>query len=74
MDRGREFKAEVINNALEIFNINCFLSAKGKPHDNVVAVRLFMIEFKQGEKFYRLEYPSLHFNDYVNYFSLTKFG
>lgn len=71
-DRGREFKNELIDNALETFDIKRSLSAKGNPYDNAVAkatFKLFKTEFIQGESFDSLEHLSLELNDYVNWFN-----
>jgi transposase InsO family protein len=57
-DRGREFKNQVIDEALETFNIKRSLSLKGCPYDNAVAEATFKIiktEFVKKRHFDSLE-------------------
>ena len=54
IDRGSEFKNQLIDEALNVFNIQRSLSLKGCPYDNAVAESTFKaikIEFCKGQIF-----------------------
>lgn len=71
-DRGKEFDNQLIDEALEVFNIKRSLSMKGCPYDNAVAEATFKIiktEFVQGRIFYSLEELKYKLADYVNWFN-----
>ncbi len=71
-DRGSEFKNELIDGALEIFDIQRSLSMKGCPYDNAVAEAMFKVvktEFTNAAHFNCLEQLELELNDYVNWFN-----
>lgn len=71
-DRGREFKNELIDKALDTFDIERSLSTKGNPYDNAVAeatFKLFKTEFTKSVHFDSLEQLSLELSDYVNWFN-----
>jgi putative transposase len=71
-DRGNEFKNQLIDEALETFNIQRSLSMKGCPYDNAVAEATFKIiktEFAKGHHFDSLEDLTREFHDYVHWFN-----
>ncbi|KIL77066.1 Mobile element protein [Bacillus badius] len=71
-DRGSEFKNQLIDETLATFRIGRSLSMKGRPYDHAVAEATFKIiktEFVQQIKFDSLEYLTLEFSDYVNWFN-----
>ncbi|MEC0668157.1 IS3 family transposase, partial [Priestia flexa] len=70
-DRGREYKNQVIDEALETFNIKRSLSLKGCPYDNAVAEATFKIiktQFVKKRHFDSLEELQREFPDYVHWF------
>ncbi|QCS54855.1 IS3 family transposase [Priestia flexa] len=71
-DRGREYKNQVIDEALETFNIKRSLSLKGCPYDNAVAEATFKIiktQFVKKRHFDSLEELQREFPDYVHWFN-----
>ena len=73
-DRGREFKKQVIDEALETYEIKRSLSLKGCPYDNAVAEATFKIiktEFikKRKRHFDSLEELHREFTDTVPWFN-----
>lgn len=71
-DRGKEFDNELIDQALETFDIERSLSEKGSPYDNAVAEATFKIiktEFVQGTVFPNQQILELELFDYVNWFN-----
>ena len=71
-DRGREFKNQVIDEALETFKIKRSLSLKGCLYDNAVAEATFKIiktEFVKKRHFDGLEELHREFTDYVHWFN-----
>jgi transposase InsO family protein len=71
-DRGSEFKNQLIDDALETFNIQRSLSMKGCPYDNAVAEATFKIiktEFVKGRHFDSLDDLAREFHDYVYWFN-----
>lgn len=71
-DRGSEFKNQLIDEALQTFNINRSLSMKGCPYDNAVAEATYKIiktEFVKGRHFDSLEELTTEFHDYVHWFN-----
>lgn len=71
-DRGSEFKNQLIDEALDTFNIQRSLSMKGCPYDNAVAEAMFKVvktEFTNQSHFSSLDELELELNDYVNWFN-----
>lgn len=71
-DRGNEFKNELIDEALDTFQINRSLSHKGTPYDNAVAEATFKTiktEFVSGRVFPNQQALELELFDYVNWFN-----
>lgn len=71
-DRGNEFKNQTIEELLEAFNIERFLSQNGCPYDNAVAEATFKIiktEFVWNETFADLKELKLKLWDYVNWYN-----
>ncbi len=71
-DRGSEFKNKLIDEALEAFDIERSLSAKGTPYDNAVAEAMFKTiktEFVNGAAFSSQQELDLALFDYVNGFN-----
>lgn len=71
-DRGSEFKNQIIDEALETFNIKRSLSLKGCPYDNAVAEATFKIiktEFVKKRHFDSLEELNREFTYYVHWFN-----
>lgn len=71
-DRGSEFKNQVIDEALQSFEIQRSLSFKGSPYDNAVAEATFKLiktEFVKGEQFESQEELDLKLFDYVHWFN-----
>lgn len=71
-DRGNEFKNKLIDDALETFQINRFLSHKGTPYDNAVAEATFKTiktEFVSGRVFPNQHVLDLELFDYVHWFN-----
>lgn len=71
-DRGNEFKNQLIDEALEAFEIERSLSTKGCPYDNAVAEATFKIiktEFINGQTFETLNELQYKLADYVNWFN-----
>lgn len=71
-DRGSEFKNKLIDEALEAFDIERSLSAKGTPYDNAVAEAMFKTiktEFVNGAVFSSQQELDLELFDYVNWFN-----
>ncbi|MBU5594129.1 IS3 family transposase [Amphibacillus sp. MSJ-3] len=71
-DRGSEFKNKSIDQALEAFDIDRSLSAKGTPYDNAVAESTFKTlktEFILGEHFETQSELDLALFDYVNWYN-----
>lgn len=72
MDRGNEFKNNLIDDLLHTFKIERSLSKKGCPYDNAVAEATFKIiktEFAFNKIFESLEKLELELFDYVNWFN-----
>jgi putative transposase len=70
--RGNEFKNQLIDDALETFNIQRSLSMKGCPYDNAVAEATFKIiktEFVKDQHFDSLEELTRELHDYVHWFN-----
>ena len=73
-DRGSEFKNQLIDDALEAFDIERSLSEKGNPYDNAVAEAMFKTiktEFVNDANFPCQEALELALFDYVNWFRHT---
>ena len=71
-DRGNEFKNQIIDETLEVFDIQRSLSHKGCPYDNAVAEATFKIiktEFVKNQTFASLHQLQLELADYVNWFN-----
>ena len=71
-DRGKEFDNELIDEALETFQIQRSLSEKGSPYDNAVAEATFKsikTEFVYGNVFSNQQELDLELFDYVNWFN-----
>ena len=71
-DRGSEFKNQLIDDALEAFDIERSLSEKGNPYDNAVAEAMFKTiktEFVNDANFPCQEALELALFDYVNWFN-----
>lgn len=71
-DRGNEFKNQIIEELLEVFDIKRSLSCKGCPYDNAVAEATFRIiktEFVWNETFANLKELKLKLWDYVNWYN-----
>ncbi|SEW16313.1 Transposase InsO and inactivated derivatives [[Clostridium] fimetarium] len=71
-DRGNEFKNQMIDETLEVFDIQRSLSHKGCPYDNAVAEATFKIiktEFVKNQTFASLYQLQLELADYVNWFN-----
>lgn len=67
-----EFKNQLIDQTLAAFQIGRSLSMKDCPYDNAVAEATFKIiktEFISQMKFDSLEYLTLEFSDYVNWYN-----
>ncbi len=74
-DRGSEFKNQLIDQALETFEIKRSLSKKGTPYDNAVAEATFKTiktEFIQGRVFSTQQELDLALFDYVNWFNTIR--
>ena len=71
-DRGSEFKNQLIDEMLEVFEIKRSLSMKGCPYDNAVAesnFKMFKTEFVKGRNFDNLEQLKTELADYVHWFN-----
>ena len=71
-DRGNEFKNQLIEETLDVFDITRSLSHKGCPYDNAVAEATFKIiktEFVKNQTFVNLDALKLQLADYVNWFN-----
>lgn len=71
-DRGNEFKNQLIEETLEVFDITRSLSHKGCRYDNAVAEATFKIiktEFVENQTFANLDALKLGLTDYVNWFN-----
>src|SRR5699024_6016913 len=71
-DRGKEFDNDLIDEALETFQIQRSLSEKGSPYDNAVAEATFKsikTEFVYGNVFSNQQELDLELFDYVNWFN-----
>jgi len=71
-DRGSEFKNQLVDDMLEVFDIQRSLSTKGCPYDNAVAeatFKVFKTEFVCGRNFESLEKLKLELSDYVHWFN-----
>ena len=71
-DRGNEFKNQMIDETLEVFDIQRSLSHKGCPYDNAVAEATFKIiktEFVKNQTFASLYQLRLKLAEYVNWFN-----
>lgn len=71
-DRGIEFQNKLIDEALEAFDIERSLSAKGTPYENAVAEAMFKTiktEFVNGAVFSSQQELDLELFDYVNWFN-----
>ena len=71
-DRGREFRNEVIDDIISVFDIKRSLSKKACPYDNAVAeatFKSFKTEFINDSNFESLQQLQLQLFDYVNWFN-----
>lgn len=71
-DRGSEFKNQLIDEMLDVFQIKRSLSMKGCPYDNAVAesnFKMFKTEFVKGRNFSSLEQLKIELADYVYWFN-----
>lgn len=71
-DRGSEFKNQLIDEMLDVFQIKRSLSMKGCPYDNAVAesnFKMFKTEFVKGRTFSSLEQLKIELDDYVYWFN-----
>lgn len=71
-DRGSEFKNQLIDEMLDVFQIKRSLSMKGCPYDNAVAesnFKMFKTEFVKGRNFESLEQLKVELADYVHWFN-----
>ena len=71
-DRGNEFKNQLIDETLDVFNIERSLSEKGSPYDNAIAEATFKTiktEFINDTVFPSLQALELELFDYVNWFN-----
>lgn len=71
-DRGSEFKNQLIDKMLDVFQIKRSLSMKGCPYDNAVAeatFKVFKTEFVCGRNFENLEQLKMELSDYVHWFN-----
>lgn len=71
-DRGNEFKNNLIEKVLKVFNIRRSLSHKGCPYDNAVAEATYKIiktEFAFNRIFDSLDDLKFELPDYVNWFN-----
>ena len=71
-DRGSEFKNQLIDEMLDVFQIKRSLSMKGCPYDNAVAesnFKMFKTEFVKGRNFSSLEQLKVELADYVYWFN-----
>jgi len=71
-DRGTEFKNQMIDDVLSVFNIKRSLSMKGCPYDNAVAEATFKViktEFIYGRNFDNLRQLEYELADYVHWFN-----
>ncbi len=71
-DRGSEFKNQIIDEMLDVFQIKRSLSMKGCPYDNSVAesnFKMFKTEFVKGRNFNSLEQLKIELADYVYWFN-----
>lgn len=71
-DRGSEFKNQLIDEMLDVFQIKRSLSMKGCPYDNAVAesnFKMFKTEFVKGRNFDSLEQLKIELADYVHWFN-----
>ncbi len=74
-DRGSEFKNNVIEGLIEIFDIKRSLSHKGCPYDNAVAeatFKVFKTKFSNRYIFKSLDELSIELADYVNWYNNIK--
>ena len=68
-DRGNEFKNQIIDEILDVFEIERSLSMKGCPYDNAVAEATYKViktEFVNNHIFETQEQLGYEFADYVN--------
>ena len=71
-DRGSEFDNALMDELLESFQINRYLSMKGCPCDNAVAESTFKMikaEFVSCRRFDTLDQLRLELADYVHWFN-----
>ncbi len=71
-DRGNEYKNRTIEELLEVFDIERFLSHKGCPYDHAAAEAAFKIiktESVWNETFADLKELKLKLWDYVNWYN-----
>lgn len=71
-DRGSEFKNELIDEIISVFDIKRSLSMKGCPYDNAVAeatFKIFKTEFVYGRNFYSLGQLRHELATYVKWFN-----
>lgn len=71
-DRWNEFKNKIIDEVLETFNIQRYLSKKGCPYDNAVAEAMYKIiktEFAYDRVFSSFEELESELFDYVNWYN-----
>lgn len=74
-DHGSEFKNQLIDKALETFDIGRSLSMKGCPYDNAVAEAMFNVvktEFIKQMTFTSLGQLERELQDYVNWFNRVR--
>lgn len=71
-DRGNEFKNQIIDEILDVFEIERSLSMKGCPYDNAVAEATYKViktEFVNQNLFETQEQLGYEFADYVNWYN-----
>jgi len=71
-DRGREYDNKKIDNILETFEIERYLSRKGNPYDNAVIEamnKVLKVEFIYQNKFETLEELELQLAEYIYWYN-----
>lgn len=71
-DRGNEFKNKQIDETLKAFEIECSLSMKGCPYDNMVTEATYKIiktEFIKNRIFASLKQLQIELANYINWFN-----
>ena len=69
---GNEFKNQIIDEILDIFEIERSLSMKGCPYDNAVAEATYKViktEFVDNQIFETQEQLGYEFADYINWYN-----